>query len=100
MSLTYDFDNSLPQVFPMFRNSEFSSEIHPDTLDRLLNDRVLSRYTAMVGYSSLTKVQECLQYKNKIFQQEGRPVALSDLLARRNSLLPACSMDVRRGFRA
>ena len=70
------------------------------TLDELLNDRIISRYVTTVGYSSVTSVQEALQYQNQIFQQSGAKMSVADLLNARNSITPPVEMSSRRGFRA
>jgi hypothetical protein len=69
-------------------------------LEKLLNDRVLSRYVATVGYSSLSSVQECLRYKNSVSRYCGQDIPLTDALAARNYIAPRVTLKARRGFRA
>lgn len=71
-----------------------------DFLERLSNDRILSRYVSTVGYSSLSSVQDCLRYQNQVHQSSGQEIALTDLLNARNSMTPTVAMRARRGFRA
>jgi hypothetical protein len=69
-------------------------------LEKLLNDRVLGRYVATVGYSALSSVQECLRYKNGISRYCGQEMPLSAALTTRNCLTPGVTLKARRGFRA
>jgi hypothetical protein len=70
------------------------------TLDELLNDRIMNRYITTVGYSSVTSVQEAIQYQNQLFQQSGTKMSVTDLLNAQNSITPPVEMSSRRGFRA
>ncbi|MDP6504355.1 MAG: hypothetical protein QF886_12105, partial [Planctomycetota bacterium] len=62
-------------------------------------DQIFENYVATVGYSSLSSVQECLQYQNQITRQSGQSIPLTDLLFERNTLAPAVAMKAPRGFR-
>jgi len=86
----------------MPRNLKRRHENSPDVdfIERLSNDRILSRYVSTVGYSSLSSVQDCLRYQNQIHQLSGQEIALTDLLNARNSMTPTVAMRARRGFRA
>jgi len=76
------------------------SENNIDLLEKLLNDRILSRFIATVGYSTLAKVQDLIQYSNQVFKHTGQKMPLSNLLTARAQLAPAHVVKTRRGFRA
>jgi hypothetical protein len=69
-------------------------------LEKLLNDRILNRYVATVGYSSLSSVQECLRYQNSVSRYSGQEIPLTAALTTRNCMTPRVTLKARRGFRA
>jgi hypothetical protein len=89
-----------PLMSEKSNHPERTEEQDGKLLEKLLNDRVLSRYMAQVGYSTLSKVQECLRYQNQIFRHMGDESILPDLMAARAKLVPAYAVRTRRGFQA